>query len=82
MLEPFISPALYEPYMNNSNPAVDEWTLCENIAADASSGGVAKVIEDHYKTFVVCVCAYLSTGVSHGHCIRPKRTLLRSLVLG
>ncbi|CAE6499176.1 unnamed protein product [Rhizoctonia solani] len=52
VLEPFISPALYEPYMNASTPAIDEWTLCENIANDPSSGGVAKVIEEHYKTFV------------------------------
>ncbi|CAE6430525.1 unnamed protein product [Rhizoctonia solani] len=53
VLEPFISPALYEPYMNASIPAIDEWTLCQNLANDSSSGGVAKVIEEHYKTFVV-----------------------------
>ncbi|CAE6464857.1 unnamed protein product [Rhizoctonia solani] len=52
VLEPFISPALYEPYMNASIPAIDEWTLCESLANDPSSGGVAKVIEEHYKTFV------------------------------
>ncbi|KAG8728764.1 hypothetical protein FRC11_010260 [Ceratobasidium sp. 423] len=52
VLEPFISPALYEPYMNDTNPAVDEWTLCESIAADPNSGGVAKVLEDHYRTFI------------------------------
>ncbi|CAE7183324.1 unnamed protein product [Rhizoctonia solani] len=53
VLEPFISPALYEPYMNDTNPAVDEWTLCESIAADPNSGGLAKVLEDHYSTFIV-----------------------------
>ncbi|CCO32663.1 putative glucan 1,3-beta-glucosidase D [Rhizoctonia solani AG-1 IB] len=52
VLEPFISPALYEPYMNTSTPAIDEWTLCENLANDPSSGGVAKAIEEHYKTFI------------------------------
>lgn len=52
VLEPFISPAMYEPYMNASTPAIDEWTLCENLAADPSSGGVAKALEDHYKTFI------------------------------
>ncbi|CAE6445133.1 hypothetical protein ACGC1H_004946 [Rhizoctonia solani] len=52
VLEPFISPALYEPYMNDTNPAIDEWTLCESITADPNSGGVAKVLEDHYKTFI------------------------------
>ncbi|KAG9080028.1 hypothetical protein FRC06_007158, partial [Ceratobasidium sp. 370] len=47
VLEPFISPALYEPYQP-TNPkfsgirAVDEWTLCQAIAANKSSGGVAK----------------------------------------
>jgi glucan 1,3-beta-glucosidase len=44
---------MYEPYMNATVPAIDEWTLCENLAGDASSGGVAKAIEDHYKTFIV-----------------------------
>lgn len=57
VLEPFITPALYEPYMNASNPAVDEWTLCTNLAADKSSGGVAKVIENHYNTFIVRLCS-------------------------
>ncbi|KAF8749964.1 Cellulase (glycosyl hydrolase family 5) [Rhizoctonia solani] len=52
VLEPFITPALYEPYMNASTPTIDEWTLCENLANDPSSGGVAKAIEEHYKTFV------------------------------
>ncbi|CAE6377290.1 unnamed protein product [Rhizoctonia solani] len=52
VLEPFISPAMYEPYMNATVPAIDEWTLCENLASDRSSGGVAKAIEDHYKTFI------------------------------
>ncbi|CAE6479170.1 unnamed protein product [Rhizoctonia solani] len=52
VLEPFISPAMYEPYMNASVPAIDEWTLCENLAKDASSGGVAKALEEHYKTFI------------------------------
>ncbi|CAE6430534.1 unnamed protein product [Rhizoctonia solani] len=52
VLEPFITPALYEPYQNATVPAIDEWTLCTNIAADKSSGGLAKVLEDHYNTFI------------------------------
>ncbi|KAG8708506.1 hypothetical protein FRC09_001214 [Ceratobasidium sp. 395] len=52
VLEPFITPALYEPYMNSSTPAVDEWTLCTNLAADKTSGGVAQVLENHYNTFI------------------------------
>ncbi|KAF8749963.1 Cellulase (glycosyl hydrolase family 5) [Rhizoctonia solani] len=38
VLEPFITPALYEPYQNATTPAIDEWTLCTNLAADKSSG--------------------------------------------
>jgi hypothetical protein len=53
VLEPFISPALFEPYMNATNPAVDEWTLSESIAADPNSGGLQRVLEEHYATFIV-----------------------------
>ncbi|KAF8694426.1 Cellulase (glycosyl hydrolase family 5), partial [Rhizoctonia solani] len=49
VLEPFIAPALYEPYQPQ---AVDEWTLSEAIAANASSGGLQKVLEEHYATFI------------------------------
>ncbi|KAH7337940.1 glycoside hydrolase superfamily [Rhizoctonia solani] len=52
VLEPFTSPSLFEPYMNATNPAVDEWTLSEHIAADSSSGGLQKVLEEHYSTFI------------------------------
>ncbi|QRW16681.1 Cellulase (glycosyl hydrolase family 5 protein) [Rhizoctonia solani] len=48
VLEPFIAPALYEPYQPQ---AVDEWTLSEAIAANASSG-LQKVLEEHYATFI------------------------------
>lgn len=46
-LEPFISPALYEPFYPN---AVDEWTLSELIQA---RDGNLNAIEEHYKTFIV-----------------------------
>ncbi|TFK55156.1 glycoside hydrolase [Heliocybe sulcata] len=49
--EPFIVPALYEKYVNARTPAVDEWTLSTNMAADTSSGGLQQ-LEDHYKTFI------------------------------
>ncbi|KAJ1306352.1 hypothetical protein OPQ81_007358 [Rhizoctonia solani] len=49
VLEPFISPALYEPYLPR---AIDEWTLSEAIAANKSSGGLQKVLEEHYATFI------------------------------
>ncbi|KAI5900255.1 glycoside hydrolase family 5 protein [Schizophyllum commune H4-8] len=47
--EPFIAPSLYEPYVNNTTPAVDEWTLCENMRN--SDGGI-DLLEEHYKTFI------------------------------
>lgn len=48
VLEPFISPALFQKYP----AAVDEWTLSTLMAADTASGGLNQ-IEDHYNTFVV-----------------------------
>ncbi|KAF8321309.1 glycoside hydrolase family 5 protein [Clavulina sp. PMI_390] len=49
--EPFIAPALYEPYLNAATPAIDEWTLSENIAADTANGGF-QILENHYATFI------------------------------
>jgi len=46
------SPALFEPYLNNPQPAVDEWTLSQAMAADSTNGGL-KQLEDHYSTFIV-----------------------------
>ena len=48
VLEPFISPALYQKYPG----AVDEWTLSTLMAADTASGGLGQ-LEQHYDTFVV-----------------------------
>lgn len=48
--EPFISPALYEKYINV--PAVDEWELSIAMRADTSSGGGINQMEEHYKTFI------------------------------
>lgn len=47
-LEPFITPYLYEPFADTDYPAVDEWTLCENLGTTA-----AAVITNHYNTFIV-----------------------------
>ncbi|KAH8106773.1 glycoside hydrolase [Cristinia sonorae] len=44
-------PALYEKYADGPNPAVDEWTLSEAMAADTAGGGLNQ-LEDHYKTFI------------------------------
>ena len=52
-LEPFITPALYQKYLTATTPAVDEWTLALNMATDTSGGGLEKMMEDHYSTFIV-----------------------------
>lgn len=49
VLEPFISPALYQKYYPD---ATDEWSLSTLMAADTASGGLSQ-LEDHYKTFIV-----------------------------
>jgi len=45
------SPALYQPYKDAPTPAVDEWTLSENLRNDPTTS--INAIEDHYKTFIV-----------------------------
>ncbi|KAG6845238.1 hypothetical protein H0H87_012230 [Tephrocybe sp. NHM501043] len=45
------TPALFEPYLNNAEPAVDEWTLSEAMRADTANGGITQ-LENHYKTFI------------------------------
>ncbi|KAF9558121.1 glycoside hydrolase [Agrocybe pediades] len=47
VLEPFISPALFQKYPG----AVDEFTLSTLMAADTANGGLSQ-LEDHYKTFI------------------------------
>lgn len=47
VLEPFITPALYQKYPG----AVDEWTLSTLMAADTASGGLQQ-LETHYSTFI------------------------------
>lgn len=47
VLEPFISPALFQKYPDTQ----DEWTLSEAMAADEASGGLTQ-IEDHYNSFI------------------------------
>ncbi|PPQ78311.1 hypothetical protein CVT25_011682 [Psilocybe cyanescens] len=47
VLEPFISPAVFQRYPG----AVDEWTLSTLMAADTANGGLNQ-LEEHYKTFI------------------------------
>lgn len=55
VLEPFISPALFQKYPGT----VDEWTLSQAMAADTASGGLNQ-LEDHYNTFIVSRIAFIS----------------------
>ncbi|KAG9015685.1 hypothetical protein FRB90_004437 [Tulasnella sp. 427] len=49
--EPFIVPALFEPYVNGTPAAHDEWTLSQAMAADTANGGLDQM-EKHYQTFI------------------------------
>ncbi|CAH7686391.1 glycoside hydrolase superfamily [Phakopsora pachyrhizi] len=47
VLEPFITPALFEPFVQTAAPAVDEWTLSQKLGDSLS-----KTLEKHYDTFI------------------------------
>ncbi|KAG2009548.1 exo-beta-1,3-glucanase [Coprinopsis cinerea AmutBmut pab1-1] len=50
--EPFISPALYERYLNDpAGPAIDEYDLSLRMRADTANGGINQ-LEEHYRTFI------------------------------
>ncbi|TDL22966.1 glycoside hydrolase [Rickenella mellea] len=51
VIEPFITPYLFEKYVNQSINVVDEWTLSQAMAADTAGGGLQQ-LEDHYNTFI------------------------------
>lgn len=57
VLEPFISPSLYQRYPG----AEDEYTLSTLMAADTANGGLQQ-LEAHYDTFIVsffcCCCVW------------------------
>lgn len=47
MLEPFIVPGAFEPYENDTEPAVDEYTLMQKLGDNATA-----FMTDHYETFI------------------------------
>ena len=49
VLEPFITPALFEKYLSSPTPAVDEYSLSQMMRADGSIND----LEKHYQTFIV-----------------------------
>ena len=52
MLEPWITPGLFQPYATGANPVIDEWTLC--LALDAKSKTAKRdLFEQHYSSFIV-----------------------------
>ncbi len=94
VLEPFISPALFQKYPT----AIDEWSLSVAMAADTGpGGGLQSQLEAHYDTFIVrpisrlfVRSAHLSLDSTHyrrGACLdtficRRSKTLPRSQVRG
>ena len=70
VLEPFISPALFEKYPT----AIDEWTLSEAMRADTAGGGIDQ-LEQHYDTFIVSL-SFLLTALSDLMSIILDRTRL------
>ena len=46
--QPFISPAMFEPYIDAAIPAVDEYTLSLNLGPQ-----LREVLEQHYATIIV-----------------------------
>lgn len=50
--EPFIVPALYEPYENTSSPAVDEYTLSQKYRSEGGVANLRAKMTEHYDTFI------------------------------
>jgi hypothetical protein len=66
VLDPFVTPALFQKYPS----AVDEWTLSVAMAQDTQGDGLVQ-LEDHYKTFIVCLFACSPRFTTHC-CLRPS----------
>ncbi|EFP85703.2 uncharacterized protein PGTG_11032 [Puccinia graminis f. sp. tritici CRL 75-36-700-3] len=48
VIEPFIAPGLFDPYVQEQNPPSDEWELSVRLGSS-----LAKTIEAHYDSFIV-----------------------------
>lgn len=61
-------PALFDRCINSAKPAVDEWTLCENLDA-VSPTEKARVYEEHLSTFVTELdfIAMAAAGIKSAH---------------
>ena len=49
-LEPFITPHLFEPFLDAPTPAEDEYTLSQNLR---DQGRLENTLQEHYDTFIV-----------------------------
>ncbi|MBW0471358.1 hypothetical protein O181_011073 [Austropuccinia psidii MF-1] len=47
VIEPFITPSLFEPYLENQKPVTDEWELSQALGTS-----LASTIESHYDNFI------------------------------
>uniref|UniRef100_V5EQ05 glucan 1,3-beta-glucosidase n=2 Tax=Kalmanozyma brasiliensis (strain GHG001) TaxID=1365824 RepID=V5EQ05_KALBG len=50
--EPFIVPALYEPYANTSNPVLDEFSLSQRYISEGGADNLRQKMTEHYDTFI------------------------------
>lgn len=50
--EPFIAPSLFEPYENDTQPAVDEYTLSHKYLDEGGQTNLEKKMRAHYDTFI------------------------------
>ncbi|WAQ85468.1 hypothetical protein PtA15_6A96 [Puccinia triticina] len=48
VIEPFITPGLFDPYVQEQNPPSDEWELSVRLGSS-----LAKTVEAHYDSFIV-----------------------------
>jgi hypothetical protein len=73
--EPFIAPALFEPYEGTDHPANDEYSLSINLGRQ-----LAPVMTEHYETFIVGFSASSSAPdvvTDYSPFGRPSTTLFR-----
>ncbi|KAG6850605.1 hypothetical protein H0H93_011273 [Arthromyces matolae] len=68
------TPALFEQYLSNPQPVVDEWTLSQAMRNDTANGGINQ-LENHYKTFIVRSALVFHQTVSHsdGHHLQTEQ---------
>lgn len=70
----FITPALFEPYLNNAVVPIDEWTLSQAMSNDTANGGLQQLVT-HYETFIVSLALPVNSySIPLTGLHRPSRT--------